>query len=47
MNAIRNQSQTNTEKKTSDNDDEVKDQNIQTQTEKGKSLILYRCKIYE
>ncbi|CAF4264741.1 unnamed protein product, partial [Rotaria sordida] len=34
MNAIHNQSQTNTEKKTSDNDDEVKDQNIQTQIEK-------------
>ncbi|CAF1403430.1 unnamed protein product, partial [Rotaria sordida] len=36
MNAIHNQTQTNPEKKTSDNDDEVKDQNIQTQTEKGK-----------
>ncbi|CAF4196260.1 unnamed protein product, partial [Rotaria sordida] len=34
MNAIHNQTQTNPEKKTSDNDDEVKDQNIQTQTEK-------------
>ncbi|CAF2405530.1 unnamed protein product [Rotaria sp. Silwood2] len=34
MNVIRSQSQTTTEKKTSDNDDEVKDQNVQLQTEK-------------